>query len=349
MVSTKGTAEPDGQRPGADGDEPLLEVRGLTKHFPARKSGLLSRGWVRAVDNVSFSLAQGETIGLVGESGSGKSTTARLILRLLDPSSGEISFDGVDLLACRGKRLKSIRKRMQIVFQDPLGSLNPRATVLDTIGEPLEVHNIASGRQKARRVEELLETTGLSGRDLHKYPHQFSGGQLQRIGIARALATEPEILVCDEAVSSLDVSVQAQVLNLLRDLQSQLGLAYIFIAHDLNVVRYMADEICVMYLGEMVERGDGETIFTDPQHPYTQALLAAVSSPDPVEARQDPRALLQGEIPNPRNPPSGCRFHPRCPYTFLPCSTEVPKFWEVGPQQQAACHLHDPRGRAVQT
>lgn len=321
----------------------LLEVSGLTKHFPIRKFGR-TVGNVRALDGVSFSAPKGQTVGLVGESGSGKSTTARLILRLLEPTAGSVSFDGIDLRTCRTKQLKGLRKRMQIVFQDPFGSLNPRMNVLDIVGEPLEVHGIATGRDKVRRVVELLETVGLSESDLHKYRHQFSGGQAQRIGIARALATEPDLIVCDEAVSALDVSVQAQVLNLLKQLQRDLGLTYLFIAHDLNVVRYMSDHICVMYLGEIVEQGHSDALFGEPRHPYTETLLAAIPSPDLTDARSKQRAVAPGDVPSPAQPPSGCRFHTRCPYAFGRCETEPPVLRELAAGQRAACHLHDADG-----
>lgn len=339
---TTGVPAPAGKQEVAGGPG-LLEVRGLTKHFPIRKFGR-TVGNVRAVDGVSFSVPRGQTVGLVGESGSGKSTTARLILRLLEPTAGSLSFDGIDLHTCRPKQFKGLRKRMQIVFQDPFGSLNPRMNVLDIVGEPLEVHGIATGRDKVRRVVELLETVGLSESDLHKYRHQFSGGQAQRIGIARALATEPDLIVCDEAVSALDVSVQAQVLNLLKQLQRDLGLTYLFIAHDLNVVRYMSDRICVMYLGEIVEQGHSDTLFGDPRHPYTETLLAAIPSPDLADARSKQRAVAPGDVPSPAQPPSGCRFHTRCPHAFGRCETEPPVLRELAAGHRAACHLHDTDG-----
>ncbi|MFY1637992.1 ABC transporter ATP-binding protein [Solwaraspora sp. WMMB335] len=335
-------------RPAADatdrsaGPNPLLQVDDLVKHFPVR-SGLLRRtaGHVQAVNGVSFEVAGGRTLGLVGESGSGKSTTARLVTRLITPTSGAVRFDGVDVLASRGRQLKALRKRIQMVFQDPFGSLDPRMPVLTAIGEPLEVHGIASGRAKAHRVGELLETVGLQAGDMHKYPHQFSGGQAQRIGIARALATEPDMIVCDEAVSALDVSVQAQILNLLKRLQREFGLAYLFIAHDLNVVRYVSDDICVMYLGEIVERGPADEVFAHPRHPYTQALLDAIPVYDPVRAKARERGTAMGEVPSPSSPPPGCRFHPRCPLAFERCPDEVPRQAPVGRGHWAACHLHD--------
>jgi peptide/nickel transport system ATP-binding protein len=259
-------------------DDPLFEANDLVKHFRMR------RAVVKAVNGVSFTIPRGRTVGLVGESGSGKSTVARLALRLLDPTAGRLSFDGVDLLRASRGDVRALRRRMQIVFQDPFGSLNPRMRVVEAVGEPLAVHRLARGKERTDRVVELLERVGLGARDLHKYAHQFSGGQAQRIGIARALATDPDLIVCDEAVSALDVSVQAQVLNLLKRLQAELGLSYLFIAHDLNVVRYMADEVCVMHLGEIVERGDGDALFAEPQHAYTKTLVGAVRTLPAPEA-----------------------------------------------------------------
>jgi oligopeptide transport system ATP-binding protein len=263
---------------GAPGPAPLFEAQDLVKHFRMRRTV------VKAVNGVSLTIPRGRTVGLVGESGSGKSTVARLALRLLDPTAGRLSFDGVDLLRASRGELRALRRRMQIVFQDPFGSLNPRMRVVEAVGEPLAVHRLARGKERTDRVVELLERVGLGARDLHKYAHQFSGGQAQRIGIARALATGPDLIVCDEAVSALDVSVQAQVLNLLKRLQAELGLSYLFIAHDLNVVRFMADEVCVMHLGEIVERGDGDALFADPRHAYTKTLVGAVRHlPTPEE------------------------------------------------------------------
>jgi oligopeptide/dipeptide ABC transporter ATP-binding protein len=336
-------AVPRAQAGAAVRESPILEVRDLVKHYPVR-NGPLRRGSgsVRAVDGVSFSVSRGKTIGLVGESGSGKSTTARLVNRLIDPTSGQVYFDGEDLLVKRRGELKAVRRRMQMIFQDPFGSLNPRMTALDIIGEPLEVHRVASGRARTTRVVELLETVGLSGRDLYRYPHQFSGGQAQRVGIARALATKPDVILCDEAVSALDVSVQAQILNLLKQLQGQLGLSYLFIAHDLNVVRYMADELCVMYMGEIVERGDSDAVFTAPRHPYTQTLVAAIAGSDPAAAPTRERAIATGEVPSPSAPPSGCRFHTRCPLAFDRCSTEPPPaYTDPATGRTTACHLLD--------
>jgi oligopeptide/dipeptide ABC transporter ATP-binding protein len=317
---------------------PLFEAHDLVKHFRTRRSV------VQAVNGVSLAIPRGRTLGLVGESGSGKSTVARLALRLLDPTSGRLTFDGVDLLGASSGEMRALRRRMQIVFQDPFGSLNPRMRVLEAVGEPLAVHRLARGRARVDRVVELLERVGLSARDLHKYAHQFSGGQAQRIGIARALATDPDLIVCDEAVSALDVSVQAQVLNLLKRLQAELGLSYLFIAHDLNVVRYMSDEVCVMYLGEIVERGDGDALFADPRHPYTEMLVAAIPEFDPLGAAgsRRVRTVPDGETPSPSDPPPGCRFHTRCPRAVDTCRTDVPPVHRISADRTASCHLVDP-------
>lgn len=320
---------------------PLVEVTDLVKHFPITR-GLLRRtvGHVRAVDGVSFTVHPGETVGLVGESGSGKSTVARLVLRLLDPTSGSIRFDGTELASMGQRQLVPLRRNMQIVFQDPVSSFDPRMTICSVITEPLEAQGIATGGPARDRAAELLDLVGLSSGDLDKYPHQFSGGQAQRIGIARALATNPRLLVCDEAVSALDVSVQAQVLNLLRRLQSELGLAYLFIAHDLNVVRYISDRICVMYLGRVVEQGPADAVMSDPRHPYTRSLAGAVAA-DPRTGGGVRREVIRGEMPSPSRPPSGCPFHPRCPQAFERCSTEVPAPLPAGDGRTAACHLLD--------
>jgi oligopeptide/dipeptide ABC transporter ATP-binding protein len=317
----------------------LLEVTDLVKHFPITR-GLLRRtvGQVRAVDGVSFRIAPGETVGLVGESGSGKSTVARLVLRLLDPTSGSIRFAGQEIAGLGGRELAPMRRHMQIVFQDPVSSFDPRMTVCSVITEPLEAQRISSGRAARQRAGELLEMVGLSGRDLDRYPHQFSGGQAQRIGIARALATDPRLLVCDEAVSALDVSVQAQVLNLLRRLQAELGLSYLFIAHDLNVVRYVSDRVCVMYLGRIVEQGPADQLLADPRHPYTQSLAAAIAT-DPRNPVRRRRGVVRGETPSPSAPPPGCHFHPRCPHAFDPCLGVEPATVTAGPDRTAACHL----------
>jgi oligopeptide/dipeptide ABC transporter ATP-binding protein len=322
---------------------PLLTVRDLAKHFPIR-SGFLQRttGAVRAVDGVSFDVHAGETLALVGESGCGKTTTGRSILRLIEPTSGHVQFAGVDVLALRGEALRRMRQRMQIIFQDPYGSLNPRMTVGAAIKEGLIVHNLAEGSAADARVATLLDEVGLRPEYAARYPHEFSGGQRQRIGIARALAVEPSFIVCDEPVSALDVSVQAQVVNLLRDLQRDRGLSYLFIAHDLAVVAHMADRVAVMYLGRIVELAPRKTIFSTPLMPYTQALLSAVPVPDPTATRQ--RILLVGDPPSPANPPSGCVFHPRCshPLKNAECAQVVPPLEEKSPGHFVAC-IKQPR------
>ena len=323
----------------------LLDVRGLVKHFPIRR-GLFGRtvGHVRAVDGVTFWVRRGETLGLVGESGSGKTTTGRTILRLIEPTAGVARFDGQDIFQMREAELRRLRRRAQIVFQDPFGSLNPRMTVGDTLREALEVHRLARGAAAERRVRELLELVGLSPDHAGRYPHEFSGGQRQRIGIARALSVEPEFIVCDEPVSALDVSVQAQVLNLLRDLQRQFGLAYLFIAHDLSVIDHMSDRIAVMYLGRIVEIGNARDVIRNPRHPYTRVLLSAVPVPEPrgrrpADAASAGRPRLTGDVPSPANPPSGCPFHPRCPHPLkdADCARIVPPLAEKAPGQFAAC------------
>jgi oligopeptide/dipeptide ABC transporter ATP-binding protein len=301
---------------------PLLRVRGLVKHFPVQ-SGMFGRaeGAVRAVDGVDFELAIGETLALVGESGCGKSTTGRLVLRLLEPTSGTIEFDGKDLTAIPESAMRGHRRALQIIFQDPFASLNPRMTVGQMLAEPLALHGLAAGR-RAERVAEVLGQVGLAPTHARRYPHEFSGGQRQRIGIARALAVEPRLIVCDEPVSALDVSIQAQVINLLRDLQQRLGLAYIFIAHDLAVVRHIATRVAVMYLGRIVEYADKRALFAAPRHPYTQALLASIPVPEPALRRE--RLLLAGDVPNTMDPPSGCRFRTRCPHARTRCAEETP-------------------------
>jgi len=306
---------------------PLLTVERLTKHFPVTR-GVLGRrvGAVRAVDDVSFAIAPGETLGLVGESGSGKTTVGRSILRLIEPTSGNVVFDGTNVLGATPDELRRLRRSLQIIFQDPYSSLNPRMRVIDLVGEALEVHGLTRGAQTEERVSSLLRRVGLSPSALNRYPHEFSGGQRQRIGVARAIALEPKLVICDEPVSALDVSIQAQVVNLLQDLGRELGLAYLFIAHDLSVVRHLSHRVAVMYLGEIVEIAPVKALFAQPAHPYTRALLSAIPEPDPT--RQRPRLVLAGDIPSPLNPPSGCRFHTRCPAVMERCTSEPPALYE---------------------
>jgi len=322
------------------GAAPLLRVENLVKHFPI-KGGVLGRvvDRVHAVDGVSFDLSTGETLGLVGESGCGKSTTGRCVLRLIEPTSGEVWFDGREMGGLDRGELRSLCRQMQIIFQDPYASLNPRMTVGSIVGEPLTIHGLARGSEFQDRVVHLLQTVGLHPDHVRRYPHEFSGGQRQRIGIARALAVSPKLIVCDEPVSALDVSIQAQVINLLQDLQEQLDLTYLFIAHDLSVVEHISNRVAVMYLGRIVEIAPSRELYTTPRHPYTEALLSAVPIPDPTVRRQ--RIVLQGDVPNPIHPPSGCHFHPRCPHATDRCRQEVPKLREVAPGHQAACHLND--------
>ena len=323
--------------------EPLLEVEGLHKHFPIRK-GLFGRvaGHVRAVDGVSFTLAEGETLGLVGESGCGKTTTGRCILRLSEPTRGKVRFAGREVTLMDPRELRALRREMQIVFQDPYSSLNPRLTVGSMLEEPLAIHGLAKGAAARERVAELLTRVGLSPDHSRRYPHEFSGGQRQRIGIARALAVSPRLIVLDEPVSALDVSIQAQIVNLLQDLQRDLGLTYLFVAHDLSVVEHISTRVAVMYLGRIVEIADRATLYRDPRHPYTRALLSAVPVPDPD--RRSQRIVLQGDVPSPARPPAGCRFHPRCPLAAeqgMParCSTDDPTLREVEPGHWVACHF----------
>ena len=323
---------------------PLLRVENLAVHFPVIEGVIFQKqvGSVKAVDGVSFELARGETFGLVGESGCGKSTTALAILRMLEPTAGRIIFEGEDITALGQKALRPIRRRMQMVYQDPFGSLNPRMKVRNIIGEPLVVHKIAGTREQYRaRVDELMDLVGLHRDMASRYPHEFSGGQRQRIGIARALALEPRLLICDEAVSALDVSIQAQVVNLLMDLQEKLGLTYLFIAHDLSVVRHICNRVAVMYLGRIVEVADCDELFRDPKHPYTEALLAAVPVPDPVIEASRPQQLIVGEVPSVQNPPAGCRLHPRCPKVLPECSQVEPVLQRSSDRRMVSCHLYD--------
>ncbi|MGH8686317.1 MAG: ABC transporter ATP-binding protein [Burkholderiales bacterium] len=320
---------------------PLLEVRDLVKHFPVG-GGMFAKplGVVRAIDGVSFTLHKGETLGLVGESGCGKTTTGRCILQLERPTSGSVLFEGVDLVTLDDAALRAVRRRIQVIFQDPYSSLNPRMTIGQILAEPLKVHGIVpdpGGREL--RVRELLEQVGLLPQQAGRYPHQLSGGQRQRVGIARALAMEPSLIICDEPVSALDVSIQAQIINLLEELQARLGLTYLFIAHDLSVVRHISDRVAVMYLGKIVEMADRQALYDEPLHPYTRALLSAVPIPDPALEQKRERIVLRGEVPSPLNPPSGCVFHPRCPIAVDRCSAEVPALREIRDAHWGACHL----------
>lgn len=320
----------------------LLRVQNLKKHFVQTKGVFrLKRQVVKAVDGVSFSIARGETLGLVGESGCGKSTLGRIILRLVEPTEGSIEFEGLDITHVAEKTLRPMRRKMQIIFQDPYASLNPRMTVGNIIGEALEIHGLFNGKSaRQERVSELLSLVGLRPETLHRYPHEFSGGQRQRIGIARALAVDPQFIVCDEPVSALDVSIQAQIVNLLQDLQSQLGLTYLFIAHDLMIVKHISTRIAVMYLGDIVELALANDLYGDPKHPYTEALLSAVPNVDKMARRK--RIELHGEIPSPIDPPSGCKFHPRCPKAMEVCKAVAPTLIQIGANRQVACHLYAP-------
>ena len=323
----------------------LLRVEGLVKYFAVEQGLLASRlgKKVHAVDGVSFSVRSGETLGLVGESGCGKSTAGRCIIRLLEPTAGSITFDGIDVRALKGKGLQAFRRDVQFIFQDPYASLNPRMTIGEIVTEPLVVHGIGTKEERRDRAKELLDVVGLNPEHINRYPHEFSGGQRQRIGIARALALNPRLIICDEPVSALDVSIQAQVINLLDDLQDKFGLTYMFIAHDLSVVRHISDRVAVMYLGKIVETGGWKGLYDEPHHPYTHSLLSAVPVPDPDKQRQRERIILKGDVPSPIDPPTGCRFHTRCPIAQFPrCSEAEPELRTIGPDHEVACHFAAP-------
>jgi oligopeptide/dipeptide ABC transporter ATP-binding protein len=330
-------------RPRSRPDDPLLTVADLRVHFPfgSRRRGEM----VKAVDGVSFEIGRGETLGLVGESGCGKTTTGHALLRLVEPT-GRVEFDGVDITGLGSRAMRALRRRMAMIFQDPFASLNPRMSIGSIIAEPLEVHGLHRGRQqRRRRVGELLELVGLSPDYAHRYPHEFSGGQRQRVGIARALATEPDFIVADEPIAALDVSIQSQIMNLLEDLQDELGLTYLFIAHDLAAVQHLSDRVAVMYLGRVVELADRVTLYEQPKHPYTRALLSAVPVPRPAVERQRERIILTGDVPSPLDPPSGCRFRTRCPEVFEPCATHDPGLVSDARSHAVACHLYGISGQ----
>jgi oligopeptide transport system ATP-binding protein len=330
----------------SNGQQPLLDVRNLVMHFPLTQGIIFQKkvGAVQAVDGVSLSVKKGETLGLVGESGCGKSTTGRAILQLYKPTAGEVIFNGQDLTKLNGGDMRKMRRHLQMIFQDPYASLNPRMTVGSIVSEPMQIHNLVPKNQRNQRVQELLQTVGLNPYFANRYPHEFSGGQRQRIGIARALAANPDFIVCDEPVSALDVSIQAQIVNLLEDLQNEFGLTYLFIAHDLSVVRHISDRVAVMYLGKIVELADRNALYEDPLHPYTKALLSAVPIPDPVIERKRERIILTGDVPSPINPPSGCHFHTRCPYVMDVCKQIDPILADQGDNHFVACHLYSGSG-----
>lgn len=322
----------------ANNKETLLQVDDLMMHFPIYR-GVIQRqvGAVRAVDGISFDIKRGETLGLVGESGCGKSTTGRTILQLYRPTAGSVHFENVDLVHLKGEELRKIRRKMQMIFQDPYASLNPRMTVADIVGEPLVVHDVAKGKEIQDRVQHLLEIVNLNPSFASRYPHEFSGGQRQRIGVARALALQPSFIICDEPISALDVSIQAQVVNLLEELQEQFNLTYLFIAHDLSMVKHISSRVAVMYLGVIVELASRDELYAKPLHPYTQALLSAVPIPDPIADAKRKRTILQGDVPSPANPPSGCRFRTRCPIAEAVCAESRPEFREIKPGHFVAC------------
>lgn len=323
-------------------NEILMEVKNLKKYFVKNK-GLIQKKLeiTKAVDDVSFFIRRGETLGLVGESGCGKSTTGRTVLRLYEPTAGEILYNGEDISKLNREQMLPFRKKMQMIFQDPYASLNSRMTVSDIIGEPMDIHNLASGKERQEKIYELLDTVGLNKDHAARYPHEFSGGQRQRIGIARSLAVDPEFIICDEPISALDVSIQAQVVNMLEDLQEQRGLTYLFIAHDLSMVKHISDRVGVMYLGSLVEVASSKTLYANPVHPYTQALLSSIPIPDPDIAEASKRIVLEGDVPSPVNPPSGCKFRTRCRYAMDVCKEVVPTLKEVEKDHFAACHLLD--------
>lgn len=315
--------------------ENIMEIRNLTKHFRSGNS------IVKAVDDISFDLTYGETLGFVGESGCGKSTLGRTMMRLYEATAGEVYFEGKDIYQMTRKQLKAIRRKIQMIFQDPYASLNPRMTVEEIIGESIDVHRLAHGKRRKKRIKQLLELVGLRSAHMNRYPHEFSGGQCQRIGIARALAVEPKMIVCDEPISALDVSVQAQVIHLLQQLQEQMGLTYLFIAHDLSMVKYISDRVAVMYSGKIVELAGSDALYKNPLHPYTKSLLSSIPIPDPEVGRKRERIFLKGDVPSPINPPSGCRFRTRCPLAMEVCSKVEPKWNEVEPNHFVACHLYE--------
>lgn len=329
----------------ADNNTPLLKVEHLHKEFPTGSGfmgGKFSKKVVSAVNDLSFEIRAGETFGLVGESGCGKSTTGRAIMHLVPPTSGKVYFEGRDISKMNKKELKAMRREMQFIFQDPYASLNPRMTIGEIISEPMVIHGIGTPEERIERVRELLDVVGLNPEHINRYPHEFSGGQRQRVGIARSFILRPKLIICDEPVSALDVSIQAQVLNLLKDLQKQYGTAYLFIAHDLSVVQHISDRVAVMYLGKMVELSDWKSLYAEPNHPYTQALLSAVPIPDPDVQQNRKRIILAGDPPSPIDPPSGCRFHTRCPIAQAKCSEEAPEFREIGEGHFCACHYAAP-------